>query len=244
MEGSESEAIFESLNVNPQLFINDVLNTVDDLVRDAFDYYLQQASNDLKTDGTDRSQDLTKGVYYIHRKIQSVLDERLAMWEQYCLHHCFGVPEGFSLPKSDELPCNTSMIQDAVHDSDLDAELDSLRNKLALIAAESAKLNSKLRELEQQSNSNGQCARLVNEAVQLYEQNSVHDMFQEMMKTASELRVKFEKIKAKRVEDKEHARAERICNPHTDDCRMQPEKGLANVSLDNLQEFLAELKKT
>ena len=41
MEGSESEAIFESLNLNPQLFVNEVLNLVDDLLDGAFDFYQQ-----------------------------------------------------------------------------------------------------------------------------------------------------------------------------------------------------------
>jgi hypothetical protein len=41
MEGSEGDAIFESLNLNPQLFINETLNTVDDLVDDAFHFFQQ-----------------------------------------------------------------------------------------------------------------------------------------------------------------------------------------------------------
>nr|KJB84176.1 hypothetical protein B456_N008500 [Gossypium raimondii] len=41
-----------------------------------------------------------KGVNYIRNMIQSSLDKRLAMWEKYCLCHCFTVPEGFSLPKN------------------------------------------------------------------------------------------------------------------------------------------------
>jgi len=40
-----------------------------------------------------------QGVAYLHNMIQSVLDKHLGMWEQYCLRHCFSVPEGFSLPK-------------------------------------------------------------------------------------------------------------------------------------------------
>ena len=44
MEGSESEAIFESLNLNPQLFLNETLNIVDDLLDNAFDFYLQYLS--------------------------------------------------------------------------------------------------------------------------------------------------------------------------------------------------------
>lgn len=41
MEGSESEAVFDSLNVNPQLFINEVFNLVDDLVDDACNHFHQ-----------------------------------------------------------------------------------------------------------------------------------------------------------------------------------------------------------
>lgn len=41
MEGSESEVVFESLNLNPQLFINETLNTVDDLLDDAFHFFHQ-----------------------------------------------------------------------------------------------------------------------------------------------------------------------------------------------------------
>ncbi|XP_059455430.1 protein MIS12 homolog [Corylus avellana] len=100
MEGSESEAIFESLNVKPQLFINETLNTVDDLVDDAFHFFQQQASTLLNTHATDRSEDLTKGIANVRSMVQSVLDKRLAMWEKYCLHHCFAVPQRFSIPKT------------------------------------------------------------------------------------------------------------------------------------------------
>lgn len=39
MEGSKGEAVFDSMNLNPQLFINATLNTVDDIVGEAFDFY-------------------------------------------------------------------------------------------------------------------------------------------------------------------------------------------------------------
>ncbi|XP_021286820.1 protein MIS12 homolog [Herrania umbratica] len=243
MEGSESEAIFDSLNLNPQLFINEALNTVDDLLNDAFDFYLQEASTLLKIEGTERSQDLTKGVNYIRNMIQSSLDKRLAMWEKYCLRHCFTVPEGFSLSKNDELPGSCSMVQDTLSDPDVDAELDSLRDKLTLAGAESDRLNSELKELERQSALSGQYTGLINEALQLYEDTSARDMFREMVQTATELRVKMQKLKTRQVERMEHARAERICNSLTDYFTVNQEKGLANAKLDDLQEFLAELKK-
>ncbi|KAB2055480.1 hypothetical protein E1A91_A11G041400v1 [Gossypium mustelinum] len=244
MEDSESEAIFDTLNLNPQLFINETLNTVDDLLNDAFDFYLQEASKLLKVEVTGCSQELTKGVNYIRNMIQSSLDKRLAMWEKYCLRHCFTVPEGFSLPENDELLASSSTIQDALSDPDVDAELDSLRNKLTLVGAETDKINSELKELERQSASSGHCAGLINEALQLYEDTSVQDMFQEMMQTATELRVKMKKLKTRQAGKMEHERAERIHNSLTNYFTVNPKKaGLSNAKLDDLHEFLAELKK-
>jgi hypothetical protein len=43
---------------------------------------------------------LWKGVDYIRQKVQSVLDQKLAVWEKYCLYHCFSLPEGFRLPNT------------------------------------------------------------------------------------------------------------------------------------------------
>ncbi|KAF7136341.1 hypothetical protein RHSIM_Rhsim08G0139600 [Rhododendron simsii] len=41
MEGRKSEAVFDAVNLNPQLFINEAVNCVRDMVDDAFDYYHQ-----------------------------------------------------------------------------------------------------------------------------------------------------------------------------------------------------------
>ncbi|KAE8665877.1 2-aminoethanethiol dioxygenase-like isoform X1 [Hibiscus syriacus] len=244
MEGSRSEEIFDSLNLNPQLFINETLNTVDDLLNDAFDFYLQEASKILKVEGTDRSHDLTKGVNYIRNMIQSSLDKRLAMWEKYCLRHCFSVPEGFSLPKNDELIASSSMIQDALSEPDVDAELDSLRNKLTLVGVETDRLNGELKELERQSASRVHCTELISETLQLYEDPSMHDMFQEMMQTAAELRVKMSGFNSRKAEKMEHEGAESVCSSLTDYFTANPKNALLNAKLDDLEEFLAELKKT
>ncbi|KAK9278841.1 hypothetical protein L1049_028420 [Liquidambar formosana] len=242
MEGSESEAIFDSLNLNPQLFINEVLNSVDDLLDGAFDIYQQQASTLLRTEATDRSNDLTKGVAQIRNMVQGVLDKRLGAWEDYCLRHCFNVPEGFSLPKPKESPVDSLIDQDALCDPELDSELDSLRNKLAVVGKESSELNRELRALEKQSVSSDHCAGSVNEALQLYQQNSVHDMFQEMIKTASELRKKMEKLKSRRMEETERIRKERIFNPNRDLYMINRSKGPSNAELEDLQGFVADLK--
>ncbi|TXG51556.1 hypothetical protein EZV62_024080 [Acer yangbiense] len=236
----------------------------------------RQASSHLKSDGTDRSQDLSKGVTYISNMIQTVLDKRLGMWEKYCLHHCFAVPEGFSLPQSNELPGESSMSKDALYDPDLDAQLDSLRDKLSAVGKESGQLSRELHALEKQSFSSDRFAGLASEALQLYEQHSVHDMFQEvegaggdddwqrggdggdvgvltatatvaaadMVKTATALRMRVDNMKARRMEDIERMRTDRINNPERDFCTMKHGKGLYNANLEDLQEFLSELKTT
>ncbi|KAK2970099.1 hypothetical protein RJ640_018419, partial [Escallonia rubra] len=149
MEGSESEEIFNSLNLNPQLFINE-------------------------------------GVAHIRNMIQSNLDKRLAMWEKYCLKHCFVVPEGFSLRKTNESCDDHSVGFDDIADSELDAQLDTLRDKLTLVGKESAELNRELRALERQSTLSNHNAASVNDALQLYEKQSVNEMFQGLSSVALE----------------------------------------------------------
>ncbi|PON92697.1 Centromere protein Mis [Trema orientale] len=246
MEATESEAVFNSLNLNPQLFINEVLNTVDDLVNDAFKYYHQQASSNLKIDATDRnsrSLDLTTGVALIHKMIISVLDKRLAMWEQYCLSHCFEVPEGLSLRKTGEPSSHSSSCQDALSDPDLDARLDSLRSKLSMVGKESAALNRELRALEQQSVPSGHFAGLIKEALQLYEENYFDGMFQEMAKTVSELKAKMGKLKTRKMEETEQMRTERLHTLSRDSATLDHNSGFSDSKLEDLQEFLAEMKK-
>ncbi|KAL3512324.1 hypothetical protein ACH5RR_025041 [Cinchona calisaya] len=242
MEGSESEATFESLNLNPQLFINEVLNIVDDLVDEAFTFFHQQASTILKTDGINRSEDLNKGAECIRKVIQSSLDKRLSGWEKYCLRHCFVVPEGFSLPNANEPSSATSMDLDNVGDSELDAQLDSLRDKLVLIERESAELNREIQTLERHSALVNHSAASLDEALQLYEKHSMHDMFEELIKTASEFRAKVEKLKTSRIEETEHGRAERMCLLNGDIMRANQGSGLFGAKLEELQELLDDIK--
>lgn len=242
MEGSESEAIFESFDLKPQLFINETLNRVDELVDGAFDYFHQEASRLLKTDGSDRSEDLKMGINYIRRTVQGTLDKRLSMWERYCLHHCFAVPPGFSLPSASETSGDDPMDQDDVSDEQVDAQLDVLRKRLAEAGKECAELNQELRELERKSAMSNQYASSVNDALQLYETSSAHDMFQEMLRVASELRRKMEQLKSKQKEEIERDRRERRAYDTNGNL---PElknfsKGLSSLKLDELQGFVAE----
>ncbi|GAV63673.1 Mis12 domain-containing protein [Cephalotus follicularis] len=239
MEGSESEAIFNSLNINPQQFINSTLNNVDDILDDFIAFYHHKASTLLKIESTDRSQHLIEGIRRIREMIESVLGKRLGMWEMYCLHHSFAVPEGFTLPQNNESPNESSLSQDSISDPDLDAQLDSLREKLTAVGKESGELISELRTLEKQSASSDHCAGLINEALKLYEEKSVHDMFQEMVRTSSELRTKMEKLRTRRI-DVENNKMEKIYSSNRE--LTNQGKGISNAKLEDLQVILADIK--
>ncbi|XXG42722.1 hypothetical protein AAC387_Pa01g2928 [Persea americana] len=239
MQGSESEAVFDSLNLNPQLFINEVLNAVDDMVDGAFDFYHGQATEILGDLGEDISGELSRGVSSLRHKVQAVLDKRLGMWEKYCLLHCFAVPKGFSLPKADSSD-NNLLPQDVLSDAELDAQLDSLREKLVVIGKESAELHRELHALEKQSVLSSSCAGSIAEAFEPFEQSSTRDMFNEMVRTASELRKKMETLKTKRREEIECARIKRIYSPDENGATMHS-KGLS-LNLTDLEEFVDYMK--
>ncbi|XP_056170772.1 protein MIS12 homolog isoform X3 [Syzygium oleosum] len=211
MEGSESEAMFESLNLKPQLFINEVVNSVDDLLDEALLFYHQRASNVLGTEGSDRARDLGKGVAYLHNMIQSVLDKHLGMWEKYCLRHCFSVPEGFSFPKD--------------------------------VIKESAELNQELEVLERHAVSTDQFSKVVTEALESTSQSSLHDTFQEMMRTADELRCKIAKFKTRRMEETENSKKMRLDHQKNNFSMVDRSTGLCGAKLEDLQHFLTDLKK-
>ncbi|KAI5416476.1 hypothetical protein KIW84_041511, partial [Lathyrus oleraceus] len=98
---SESYAIFESLNLNPQLFFNQIFNTVDDFFLEFFDFIFQEASTKLNiVEDAQRSQHLNQGFDRILQNVQSDLDRKLAVWEEYCRFHCFSLPEGFHMPNT------------------------------------------------------------------------------------------------------------------------------------------------
>ncbi|KAG6587622.1 Protein MIS12-like protein, partial [Cucurbita argyrosperma subsp. argyrosperma] len=206
MEGSKSDVVFDSLNLDPQLFINEALNVVDDLVGDASDFYQSQASTALKSEGSDRSQDLIMGISRVRTLAQSGLDKRLAMWEKYCLNHCFSVPEDFSLPSN--------------------------------VRKENVELNQEFQALERKTASSNSQANYFNEALQLYEQSSVNEMFQEMMGTASDLRAEIGKLKRRKMEDSKLTNVDKV---HTNGDISHHHKGFSNAKLDDIQEFLAYL---
>ncbi|KAI4346261.1 hypothetical protein L6164_013328 [Bauhinia variegata] len=68
-----------------------------------------------------------------------------------------------------------AMYQDALSDPDIDAELEIWRKKLAAVTKESETLNQELQALEKRSPSS---VEYIIEALQSYEQNFLHELFQ------------------------------------------------------------------
>ncbi|XP_038687579.1 protein MIS12 homolog [Tripterygium wilfordii] len=136
---------------------------------------------------------------------------------------------------------DASLLQDALQDPDLDAQLDSLRAKLMTVREESVDLSRELRALERQSASSDHCTGLVNEVLQLCDENSMHDKFQDMVRAASELRMKMGKLRT-RNEDIDHHRTEKIYNPNGDSSTASRGKGFSGLKLEDLQGFLADLE--
>ncbi|WVZ09362.1 hypothetical protein V8G54_013892 [Vigna mungo] len=234
MEGSESEAVFDALNLNPQLFCNEVLNNVDDVLDEAFNFFYQDASTKLNIEGTQKSQDLKRGVDCIRQRVQSLLDKQLGAWENYIIRHCFSLPRGFRFPNSDE---STESGHDpgAPFDPDIDAQLDSLREKLTEVAKDSEMLNQEIQLLERKSTVN---AGYINEALVNYKNIE----FLEIVTTASELGMKLGKLNSSLIEETDQMKTKRIYSTEMDLSAVHSAKGLSNKNLDDIEEFVGVMK--
>ncbi|KAK1265797.1 hypothetical protein QJS04_geneDACA000092 [Acorus gramineus] len=202
MEGEEAsptstlneESIFESVGPNPQLFINEVLNSVDDTVEGAFDFFLQQASTLIGGDAnTARNDQLRQGVSSLRHTIQHVLDNRLAIWEKYCLQHCFAVPKGFSFPRTQDPLVNDFSLHDGLDDAELDTELEALREKLSAVAKESKELHKEVHALEKQAMVTVNFEKSIAEAIRQLEE-STNVIPEGLKRAATELRQKMKKL--------------------------------------------------
>ncbi|KAK9114613.1 hypothetical protein Syun_021410 [Stephania yunnanensis] len=111
--------------------------------------------------------------------IQEVLDRQLDMSEKYCFQSRFVILEGFSMPKVDKSD-GTLMDVDVLLDAELDVQLNSLRMKLSLAVKKATKLQSELQLLKKQSVLSNKRAEYVNDMIQLFEENSLLDMFQDI----------------------------------------------------------------
>ncbi|KAM0949396.1 putative centromere protein Mis12 [Dioscorea sansibarensis] len=239
MEGSESEAVFDACDLNPQRFINEVLNAADDLLDGAFQFCLQQASI-ITGCGEKQSDELAKGVSYLHNMTQEILDKRMNIWEKYCLRHCFAVPEGFLLRKTQDLSVENLSLQEGGYEAELDSHLSSLRGKLDAVGKELSELHREIQALEKQASLNNSYDASIARALQLYEQNSTHEMFQEVKKVASVLKSKAETMQNKRTKEMEPLIAGKMNSPSKRQHVLDNHD--LSVSLDDVRGVLTVLK--
>lgn len=244
-EGSDSSSIFGSLNFDPQLFIDDLRNAVDDVIEEGFNFFKDQAPKDLGVKDADILNNLDEGVDAVQNVVRLKLDKQLDIWEKYCLMHCFAIPEGLALPemKNTKLSVFGSSCGDRSSDMDLDTQLEFLREKLVAVGKESAEFHRELTVLERQTAVNTQHAEALDEALCPLEENSTHDVMKaEILRTASELHEKMEKLKTERREKMEKLRLERIRNPNLIHTNKKEIQGNVKASLEDLQQFLNDFK--
>lgn len=239
-EGSDSSSIFGSFNFDPQLFINDLRNAVDDVIEEGFNFFKDQAPKDLGVKDADILNNLAEGVDAVQHVVRLKLDKQLDIWEKYCLMHCFSIPEGLALPEMKSVKGSVfgSSCADRSTYMDLDTQLESLREKLVAVGRESAEFHRELCVLERQTAVSTQYAEALDEALRPLEENSTHDVMKaEILRTASELHEKMEKLKTERREKMEKSRCERMRSPNLTHTNKREIQGFED-SLEDLKHFL------
>ncbi|KAM3226528.1 hypothetical protein ACQJBY_058904 [Aegilops geniculata] len=198
MEGDgETSAAEAALGLSPQTFINEVLNFVDDVCFQAFEEGAPTAVG--AATATNKAEELKRGVNEIHHLVKDVLDKRMNNWEMYCLRKCLTVPEGFMAPEDDN---SSAMVlhKDGNSDSELDAELNSLRKKLADANKESEELQREISSLERQTTYKSNLNSSIAEVLKLFEDKSVQENIQAIANTIPKLHQKMKVMKRKKVE--------------------------------------------
>lgn len=233
-----SESIFASLNFDPQLFINDVRNAVDDEIDGGFDFFREQAPKILGVKEEEISKGLSEAIDGVQYTVQLKLNRQLDIWEKYCTLNCFAIPEGLSFPQvnSTKNGLSESPLEHRLSDMELDSELESLREKLVAAGRESAELRRELSTLERQAAVAQQHVEALNDALVPLEENSTHDVMKEIIKATSVLREKMEQLKIERRDKMENLRIERIRSPNIINTKRKDIPGF-EASIEDLQNF-------
>uniref|UniRef100_A0A0D9VIE7 Protein MIS12 homolog n=1 Tax=Leersia perrieri TaxID=77586 RepID=A0A0D9VIE7_9ORYZ len=220
-----AEAEEAALGLNVPLFVDSILYMVDDLRHGAFEYCVQLGSGipppihrirfpnfppflaaRLFWEGapqaigaataTQKAEELERGVIGILNLVKDVLDTRMSNWEKYCFRHCFAIPEGF-LMREDENSSAKEVLIDGNSDSDLDAELDSLRKKLEDANNESEELQREISSLERQTECQRNLDSSMAELLKLFESKSFQGNFEDLVKAIPLFHQKIKGMKRK-----------------------------------------------
>ncbi|XP_044434138.1 protein MIS12 homolog isoform X1 [Triticum aestivum] len=243
--GDETSAVEAELGLSPQIFINEVLNMVDDVRFQAFEYCLQEGAPAAvgAATATNKAEELEWGVNAICNLVTDVLNKRMNNWEMYCLRKCLTVPEGFVAPEDDN---SSAMVlhKDGNSDSELDAELNFLRKKLAVANMESEELRREITYLERQATYKSNLNSSIAEVLKLYEDKSVQENIQAFANVIPKLHQKMKVMKRKKVEV-EPMVGQNVCNVNClrDQKRLAPATGKGSTpSTEDVREVNASVK--
>ncbi|KAL6634752.1 hypothetical protein ACP70R_027423 [Stipagrostis hirtigluma subsp. patula] len=193
-EGAAAASAAEAaLGFHPQLFVNEVLNRIDDCCDEAFDYCRQKGAAAAigEAKAAEKAAELERGINGCQRLVKNALDKRMSIWEKYCLQHCFTVPEGFTVNEDAiDNSCAKESHTDGTSDSDLDAELDSLRRKLESANKESEDLQREMSSLQRQAMCKRKIDSTIDEIKKLFEEESVQKMNEDLAKAVPKLQQK------------------------------------------------------
>ncbi|VAI93251.1 unnamed protein product [Triticum turgidum subsp. durum] len=181
------------------------------------------------------------GVNAICNLVTDVLNKRMNNWEMYCLRKCLTVPEGFVAPEDDN---SSAMVlhKDGNSDSELDAELNFLRKKLAVANMESEELRREITYLERQATYKSNLNSSIAEVLKLYEDKSVQENIQAFANAIPKLHQKMKVMKRKKVEV-EPMVGQNVCNVNClrDQKRLAPATG-STPSTEDVREVNASVK--
>ncbi|KAL6899418.1 hypothetical protein ACP4OV_006076 [Aristida adscensionis] len=240
-EAAAAEEEEAPLGFVTQSVLNEVLNTIDDCCDEALDYCLQEGARAAigAAKAEEKAAELEQGIKGCHRLVKNALDKRMTNWELYCFHHCFTVPEGFTVNEDDN-PCVKESHKDDASDSDLDAELDSLRRKLKCAYKESENLHREKSSLQRLTMLKRKIDPSFAEIQKLFEEKSVDKYKEDLVKAISKLQEKLMAMKKKRG----ILVYQEACNLNylSDDKHLPLDKG-CTIPTEDIQEVINVLQK-
>eukprot|EP00252_Welwitschia_mirabilis_P010860 TRINITY_DN2445_c0_g1_i4.p1 TRINITY_DN2445_c0_g1~~TRINITY_DN2445_c0_g1_i4.p1 ORF type:complete len:288 (+),score=49.97 TRINITY_DN2445_c0_g1_i4:343-1206(+) len=174
----QKEGVPQSLDFEPQLFVNDVLNAVDECIEEGFEYFERQALNCLPKGSQVSKEIISKAVNDLHGFVQKKADKRLSVWERFCLEYCFKVPDEAAFPNCTNTKlCGTEILHKVEHsDEELDSRLKSLHKQLEIAQNESIDLHNEVWMLERQREKRTKVVKALAEALGPLEDSSAADI--------------------------------------------------------------------
>ncbi|KAG6546026.1 hypothetical protein Mapa_012431 [Marchantia paleacea] len=180
---------------NPESFMADVVNSVNDLIVGGFDSFEEFAAESLNLQNEEARSALQNGVDKIYNKVKDNIDEHLSLWESSCRTHYFNVT-------SDAEVLNTSDNADGLgrsresagieelqeQDEILNTELCFLRSQLIMAERDASRMRRELTSLRK---------KITLKRKMLYDLKTVahldSSLLAEVTKSASLLQIKIEK---------------------------------------------------